>query len=1494
MKLQTFTILAMCTLFAASTEAQQLECNDAHIDGVGCFKRWDIKGFYYADGVSLTDKTANIATELLPSADLVIQSDPDQFPPAAKLLNAYVFWSGSLETPDANIVLTAPGTGPNPIVADKCYTDDDNRVGSISKNFYTCRADIMGVLKGADSHFGTYTVGGVDAVILPGGNACNTTKECYEEASKAAGKLYTSCTDNGTEICKCEEGGTCSYGQSTIGHASFSLVFVYEHGDQTRSVFLYDGMEAFIAQTVDFDLTNLKTPNTPDNQGQLTYYIVEGDNDDVAPHPFVPPELEKKNIDNPGEKVTLQWGTDAAFDDPFELESTENPIWDDPFNGTTGAGVDIESFDLPVPANRTKAALIVHSPNIDSVEEYGDETCTDPALNNNCGPFHQCACVLQDPNTDTCAKYGCIDSFANDGIGVAYVVVGFDAFSPSFTGVAKTASIKSNAGGSAFNGDINGDGEVSPGEQIQFSVTGTNEGSAAATNVKFVDPLPGELVFAGFGGDPLKVYAQYEGNVKSPGKSKLYTAVATAEAVTVDLEDVEIGETVTVYLNCIINPGYPWDELGKVIFNQARFEADFIDPVVTDWGDKPGNEDPTEIAVLITDVDDDGFADHIDNCPTVSNPDQADTDEDGQGDVCDDDIDNDGVKNDDDSCPFDEKYWLPEDAAFCADADKDGIPDAEDNCPNVANEDQGNDFDDDGIGDECDDDGDNDGLSDDEEAQLGTDPKDADTDDDGVTDGEEVKGYKPKNQGDDAPLVTGMNPLDCDTDNDGLPDGLEVGIPQKAKHPNTKECPPGPSACSDACHFTADKDSSTTTDPTLADTDGGGVPDGEEDINGDGAFNKNQGELDPLDASDDRILAGGSTLISCTSGDEGSTPALALVLVALLAMALIRSRRRTLLLGLAILCMAVLPPMDAAAQTGATTEVNYNPFRFAGNSKGIILTEGGALEAPLDWNLALGMHFGAQPVTQRNGLNPNEIIGDNPVDVRVEADLQFAIGLASWFEVDLYIPTILHQEGSNPDPLSVATIQSAALGDITLTPKLRIAGSKYGGGFLTLLLPVTFPTGKATGAAFSSEPNFGFRPTLAMSAGDNVKWAMNLGAVIRERTNEAAVKNNMEFQFSTGFAFSFIRDTSFLLWDIYGNTQFDDFFGSETSLQNTTGLETLLGYKHRFRKIYATLGGGLGILGGRGVPQWRVFLLVNYATELLDRDGDGISDDDDMCPEDPEDFDKWQDTDGCPDPDNDNDGILDARDDCPNEPEDVDGFQDADGCPETDNDKDGILDAVDKCPLQPEDKDGWEDEDGCPEPDNDRDGILDTADKCPNKPEDKDGFEDEDGCPELDNDKDGIVDAKDTCPNEPENFNGYKDEDGCPDVVFTCKEFKIPEKIFFKTGSARIQKQSFPLLDVVAETFIKHPEAALTEVQGHTDKRGSRRYNTRLSDRRAGSVVKYLIKRGVPADRLAGKGYGPDKPLEEGKVGKEYYDQNRRVQFIVLKLDSTKSKNCQK
>ena len=255
--------------------------------------------------------------------------------------------------------------------------------------------------------------------------------------------------------------------------------------------------------------------------------------------------------------------------------------------------------------------------------------------------------------------------------------------------------------------------------------------------------------------------------------------------------------------------------------------------------------------------------------------------------------------------------------------------------------------------------------------------------------------------------------------------------------------------------------------------------------------------------------------------------------------------------------------------------------------------------------------------------------------------------------------------------------------------------------------------------------------------------------------------------------------------------------------------------------------------------------------------------------------------------DNDKDGVNNQDDKCPEVAEDLDGFEDMDGCPDIDNDKDGIQDMDDRCPLKPEDVDGLEDTDGCPDPDNDGDEILDLQDKCPLKAEDKDNFEDTDGCPDPDNDKDGIEDTKDSCPNIAETFNNFEDTDGCPDIVPVADTVvqkaiaDIPvSKIGFESGNDVLLPQSFEALDAMAKLLTQYPSIKI-EVQGHTDNTGSPEKNKILSQRRAESVVKYLVSKNIAETRIKAIGHGDEKPVADNSTA-EGRALNRRVEIISI------------
>jgi outer membrane protein OmpA-like peptidoglycan-associated protein/outer membrane protein W len=250
--------------------------------------------------------------------------------------------------------------------------------------------------------------------------------------------------------------------------------------------------------------------------------------------------------------------------------------------------------------------------------------------------------------------------------------------------------------------------------------------------------------------------------------------------------------------------------------------------------------------------------------------------------------------------------------------------------------------------------------------------------------------------------------------------------------------------------------------------------------------------------------------------------------------------------------------------------------------------------------------------------------------------------------------------------------------------------------------------------------------------------------------------------------------------------------------------------------------------------------------------------------------------------DSDGDGIPDDVDQCPHEPEDLDGFQDEDGCPDLDNDGDGIADAADQCPNEPEDFDGFQDADGCPDPDNDGDGIPDATDQCPNEPEDFDGFQDADGCPDPDNDGDGVPDAQDQCPDTLETWNGFQDDDGCPDELPKAVQryTGVIKGITFKTKSAEILRASFKTLDAAVKVLQEYPDLRM-EIQGHTDDVGDDDFNLDLSQRRAESVRAYFAAKGVDENRLVARGYGETQPIDP-RTTRSARAKNRRVEFRLI------------
>jgi outer membrane protein OmpA-like peptidoglycan-associated protein len=106
--------------------------------------------------------------------------------------------------------------------------------------------------------------------------------------------------------------------------------------------------------------------------------------------------------------------------------------------------------------------------------------------------------------------------------------------------------------------------------------------------------------------------------------------------------------------------------------------------------------------------------------------------------------------------------------------------------------------------------------------------------------------------------------------------------------------------------------------------------------------------------------------------------------------------------------------------------------------------------------------------------------------------------------------------------------------------------------------------------------------------------------------------------------------------------------------------------------------------------------------------------------------------------------------------------------------------------------------------------------------------------------------------------------------------------ILFEQSSPKLKEASFQELDQVAD-FLKNNPAVSIKLAGHTDNRGDRKLNLKLSKDRVAEVKKYLIMKGIDAGRITGQGYGGSKPIARGN-NEEAWKLNRRVEFTITKM----------
>ncbi|MCB9779001.1 MAG: OmpA family protein [Alphaproteobacteria bacterium] len=923
------------------------------------------------------------------------------------------------------------------------------------------------------------------------------------------------------------------------------------------------------------------------------------------------------------------------------------------------------------------------------------------------------------------------------------------------------------------------------------------------------------------------------------------------------------------------------------------------DPLDCD-SDDDGLSDGLEVGVVTPLDDTDTSSDcwSPDRDPgTTTDPNDADTDGDGLSDG-EEDRDGDGLVD-----PWETD---PEDGSDGADADGDGIPDVlEDECTlggdstdadgdGIPDAEEGLvDTDGDGSPDFCDEDSDDDTIPDSVE---GTD----DVDDDGTGNWRDLDS---DDDGDDDE-IEGTGDIDCD--------GIENYVDADDED--------GPCADPDNDGLTNAEEEDCGTDPYDPDTDGDGILDGDESCEDDEDGDGIPDVLDP-DTGDGNGDGGGVDTAGLppftggnfTGGACASAPAVAGLWGLALAggLALTRRRRRRLPPAGPIAISLVV----AGAWTGEAHAQDVDAQRFDPSVDGrAFVTLDDSAVGEQGFGGGLMFNYADDPFIYRfdDGREDERILGTVGT-----ADLTAYYNL-SIVRLGLDLPLHLASSGYNVDDFRL-------IGDIGVDGKVELLDRMRAPVGLALGARVDLPTG--SGEDWLGEPGVLVGGQADLTYGTDWVVGVNIGAAGGGKSTLPGLDWGSRLTFGAGASVPLPID-ALPFWMI-AELEGAHMLGN-AGAPGSTPLEGRLAARiEPVPRLLATLGGGAGLSQGVGSPDYRLFAGIAWAPPLRggaaptpiagDRDGDGLLPPQDLCPDQPEDFNGVADDDGCPDA-----GLT------PTSITVVDGEK---GEP--------VAGATVEVVSGPETA-RWNLSSGelmrsLPPGEYvlsvSAEGYmpLSTSMSVPDAKSHSTRIRlqpavtgivqvtvtDTDGGPvagkgrllapgstreiELVVGPDGL--ARQEIPTGTWQLyltaDGYGvarrtvevRRNGTSEVSIVMRDarakvegsqIKILDKVFFELDSDILKPESIQLLDEVAGVLATNPTLRRVEIQGHTDSQGSLEHNMDLSQRRAESVKRYLVEKGgINASRLVAKGYGPTVPLQPG-TSQEAYAANRRVEFHIL------------
>jgi OmpA-OmpF porin, OOP family len=350
-----------------------------------------------------------------------------------------------------------------------------------------------------------------------------------------------------------------------------------------------------------------------------------------------------------------------------------------------------------------------------------------------------------------------------------------------------------------------------------------------------------------------------------------------------------------------------------------------------------------------------------------------------------------------------------------------------------------------------------------------------------------------------------------------------------------------------------------------------------------------------------------------------------------------------------ILALSLALPSLAAAQ-----DIDGERFKPAVTYDGFATAEGSAVRPEQDrWELALYANYARGSILVVDG---NGDLVSSVVDNRLGFDLMASATVIGPFAIGLGVPLFIPQTGDFGPSVG-------GIGDVRIVPKIRILDDRESIG-LAIVAELRAPTHAGDFAGGSRIPVFW--PKLVLDHrfwGSGFRVGLNTGVMIREGTSFANIDAASEFTYAAAMGYRFGGEDG----PVELGIEFWGGVGLAAADTEEVPLETTLFFKAYPDEEWTISGGpGIGLLSGFGVPTFRAWVGLRYAPTSHDKDGDGIPDDEDKCPNVAEDKDGDADLDGCPeeDPDDDSDGVPNNDDDCPDQKETINGVQDEDGCPD--------------------------------------------------------------------------------------------------------------------------------------------------------------------------------------------------------------------------------------